>query len=114
MASSWSCDLGEVLFLAHTDGWSESPKLAYEVVGYPGGDSYDIIVSGKRETPRNVGMLLDSKADYDTLVTMLGESGYLTIEDWDTGSRAAVLVGVDPQPTIYSGGFIIATGRFIL
>lgn len=114
MSSTWTCDLGTITFTAHTDGWSQSRKLAYEVIGFPGGNTFDISVAGQREMPRNIGMLLDSLTDYETLETMLGEQGYLHVEQWDSTPRSAMLVAIDPQPTIYNGGYILATGKFIL
>lgn len=114
MTSTFTTSLGEVIFTAHAGGFSEDPKLAYEVVGYPGGNTFDVTVAGQRETRRTVGLHLSSKADYETLADMLGLSGYLLIDGWDINPRAAILVGCKPEAIIYSGGTVMAQGDFIL
>jgi len=94
---------GTVSFVASSDSWSEESTSEVSVVGYPGGDSVAISLSGQRETRRAFTAVLDSLTDYVQLKSMRSRAGTLLVENWDVVPVQAVLTRIAPDGPWLSG-----------
>lgn len=113
MASHFTTYLGSVTFTATTDAWSEPAESDVEVMGFPGGDSVAVSISGQRGITRTFKALLDSVDEFRAPRDMRAKEGLLFVETWDDAAVPAVLTSVRPEPPHISGE-VSCTTHFIL
>lgn len=113
MSSTYTTYLGTVSFTATAESWAEPAGSDIEVIGFPGGDSVAISISGQRETRRIFKALCASVADFKLLRQMRAKAGTLLVENWDSVAVNAVLVRVSPDPVLTDGRVVIQA-EFIL
>jgi hypothetical protein len=113
MASTFTTANGTLTFVATTDSWSEAKSAEVNVLGFPGGNDVAISIAGQRETRRTFKAMLDDLADYRLFTDMLGQAGWLYVENWDAAEVRAVLVRVAPDP-VWQSGEVTCSAQFIL
>lgn len=111
--SSYATSSTSVTFTAMAESWAEPAQAEVNVIAFPGGNAVALSLAGRRETTRTFKALMASKADYDLLVSMLGQNGSLTVDNWDQGSISAVMTQIMPDP-VQIDGQVLAQVRFIL
>jgi len=112
---SWYAAAGRtVSFIAATESWSEQSGSEINVIGFPGGDAIAVSIAGQRETTRTFKALLATKTDYDTLRSLRGKAGTLSVDNWDTAAPvSAALKQIAPDP-IQVDGEVYVQLQFVL
>lgn len=111
--NSFTTNTNSVTFDTDSASWAEPASAAVEVKGFPGGDAIAVSLGGQRELTRTVTLVFSSVSAYRSLVAMRGRQGWLTIDNWDSGSVSAVLKQTSPQPP-GSDGSVAAQAQFVL
>lgn len=113
MSSTFSTVTSSVSFTATSDSWNEESTSEVSVLGFPGGDSVAVSISGQRETRRTFKAMFASVTDYRTFRGMRAKAGSLLVENWDTAPVNAVLVRVSPDAP-WQSGQVTCNAQFIL
>lgn len=113
MSSTYTTAQATVSFVAATESWSEQSRSEVNVLGFPGGDAVAVSIAGQRETNRTFKALLNTVADYQTMLGMRARVGMLKVEFWDSVPVNAVLKQIQPDP-IQADGKVYAQVQFVL